>query len=86
MGEMGSPHMGKRACWDLFVSGTTYRKIQKESNTGSVDSQRVKLLVQIEVKTVDFDPQGAEIRQSLFDYDTPFLPYVAHPFSPYLRI
>ena len=56
--------MGKRGCWDLFVSGTTYRKIQKESNTGSVDSQRVKLLVQIEVKTVDFDPQGAELRLS----------------------
>lgn len=44
------------------VSATTFRKLTKESSTGSVDSQRVKINLTIRVATIDFDPEGGELR------------------------
>lgn len=44
------------------VLATTWRKVQKESSTGSVDSQKVKMLLAIAVKSVDFDPEGGTLR------------------------
>jgi len=51
---------------------TTFRKITKESSTGSVDSQRVKLRIQVAVIAIDFDPEGGELRLNgtvLSDHD-----------------
>jgi protein pelota len=43
---------------------TTFRKVQKESSTGSVDSQKVKMSLAISVGRVDFDPDGGSLRVS----------------------
>ena len=43
---------------------TTFRKVQKESSTGSVDSQKVKMSLAINVGRVDFDPDGGSLRVS----------------------
>lgn len=44
------------------VTSLAIRKMQRESKTGSVDSQRVKVNLTIRVLSVDFDPQGEELR------------------------
>lgn len=46
------------------VKGTTIRKIQKESNTGSIANERVKITLTISVDKIDFDPQGGTLRLS----------------------
>ncbi|KAL1529850.1 hypothetical protein AB1Y20_000781 [Prymnesium parvum] len=44
------------------VAATTFRKVTKESTTGAVDSQRVKLLLCVRVSKIDFDPEGGALR------------------------
>uniref|UniRef100_A0A7S4ESU8 Protein pelota homolog n=1 Tax=Chrysotila carterae TaxID=13221 RepID=A0A7S4ESU8_CHRCT len=44
------------------VSASTFRKLKTESSTGSVDSTRVRVTVAVEVRSVDFDPEGGELR------------------------
>lgn len=46
------------------VAASTFRKVQRETSTGSTTSDRVKLTLQIEVRTVDFDPEAGELRLS----------------------
>jgi len=46
------------------VVASTFRKVQRESSTGSTTSDRVKLTLQIAVRTVDFDPEAGELRLS----------------------
>lgn len=46
------------------VAASTFRKVQRETSTGSTTSDRVKLTLQIEVCTVDFDPEAGELRLS----------------------
>ena len=46
------------------ISAMAMRKVQKESSTGSVDSQRVRLWLTVRVLSVDFDPEGGELRLS----------------------
>ena len=46
------------------VTSLAIRKVQRETTTGSVDSQRVKINMTILVATVDFDPEGEELRLS----------------------
>ena len=46
------------------ITSTTFRKVQKESSTGSVDSQKVKMLIAVTVLAVDFDPEGGVLRIS----------------------
>ncbi|CAO3652175.1 unnamed protein product [Cunninghamella echinulata] len=41
---------------DDFITATTIRRLQNESSTGSVTSQRIRLTLTISVETVDFDP------------------------------
>ena len=41
---------------------TTFRKVQKQSSTGSVDSQKVKMSLAISVSRIDFDPEGGSLR------------------------
>ena len=47
---------------DDRVLATTFRKVQKESSTGSVDSQKVRMSLTILVQKVDFDPDGGSLR------------------------
>ena len=47
---------------DDRVLATTFRKVQKESSTGSVDSQKVRMSLAIQVQKVDFDPDGGSLR------------------------
>ena len=44
------------------VRANTFRKIVKEGNMGSVQSQRVRLTLTVEVDDVDFDPLECTIR------------------------
>ena len=44
------------------VSSLAIRKVQRESSTGSVDSQRIKVNLTIQVTSIDFDPEGEELR------------------------
>eukprot|EP01102_Stenamoeba_stenopodia_P005193 TRINITY_DN15714_c0_g1_i1.p1 TRINITY_DN15714_c0_g1~~TRINITY_DN15714_c0_g1_i1.p1 ORF type:complete len:387 (+),score=71.03 TRINITY_DN15714_c0_g1_i1:108-1268(+) len=46
---------------DLFTT-TTMRKVQKETSTGSIENERVRLRLTIEVDSVDFDPGSEVIR------------------------
>ena len=46
------------------VTAYAVRKVKQESSTGSVDTQRVKVMLTITVKSVDFDPEGGELRLS----------------------
>ena len=46
------------------VTSLAIRKVQRESTTGSVDSQRVKINLTIRVMSIDFDPEGEELRLS----------------------
>jgi protein pelota len=39
------------------VTGTTFRKVAKESGTGA-ESERVKIKLTIQVEGVEFDPEG----------------------------
>lgn len=56
--------------WQIFnmlligdaVQATTFRKVTKESSSGSVDSQRVKLTLRVRVISIDFDPEGEQLR------------------------
>ena len=56
--------------WHLFnlisrgdhLRAKTLRKVSKQSSTGTVSSQRVLMLLEIEVQSVDFDPEGGEMR------------------------
>ena len=55
--------------YNILVAGdtltaTAIRKVQKESSTGSVDSQRVKVKLAVQIQRVDFDPEGGELRLS----------------------
>mmetsp|Transcript_8174 Transcript_8174/g.24294 ORF Transcript_8174/g.24294 Transcript_8174/m.24294 type:complete len:396 (-) Transcript_8174:410-1597(-) len=43
------------------VTATTFRKVQRDLGAGT-ESERVKLKLTIAVESVDFDPEGAEIR------------------------
>ena len=40
------------------VTGTTFRKISKDTGVGA-DSERVKIKLTVEVEGVDFDAEGA---------------------------
>ncbi|KAL3920606.1 MAG: hypothetical protein SGILL_003180 [Bacillariaceae sp.] len=46
------------------VRCTTVRKVVKESNTGSTTSSKKRLMLTIQVKKVDFDPDALEVRLS----------------------
>jgi protein pelota len=39
-----------------------FRRVQNESSTGTVESQRVRLTLTITVENIDFDPQGGLLR------------------------
>ncbi|CAG8663297.1 15339_t:CDS:2, partial [Cetraspora pellucida] len=39
------------------LKATTIRRVQNESSTGSVESQRIRLTLTITVEDIDFDPQ-----------------------------
>ena len=43
---------------------TTVRKVVKESNTGSTTSSKKRLMLTVEVKKVEFDPDSLEVRLS----------------------
>mmetsp|Transcript_27127 Transcript_27127/g.105579 ORF Transcript_27127/g.105579 Transcript_27127/m.105579 type:complete len:350 (-) Transcript_27127:2096-3145(-) len=45
-----------------FVKATTIRKVQRETDTGSSESERLKIVLTIEVAEVDFDSQGLQLR------------------------
>jgi protein pelota len=47
-----------------LVRTVTFRKVVKESSTGSTASQKVKVNLTIEVEKVDFDPEGLMLRLS----------------------
>jgi protein pelota len=47
-----------------MVRCTTVRKVVKESNTGSTTSSKKRLMLTIQVKKVDFDPDALEVRLS----------------------
>jgi protein pelota len=42
------------------VTGTTFRKVAKETGTGA-ESERVKIRLTIQVEGVEFDPEGMSI-------------------------
>ncbi|CAG8567323.1 11734_t:CDS:10 [Dentiscutata heterogama] len=44
------------------LKATTIRRVQNESSTGSVESQRIRLTLTISVDDIDFDPQGGLLR------------------------
>ncbi|GBC05123.1 hypothetical protein RclHR1_06050001 [Rhizophagus clarus] len=44
------------------LKATTLRRVQNESSTGTVESQRVRMTLTITVDNVDFDPQGGLLR------------------------
>ncbi|CAG8666815.1 19844_t:CDS:10 [Dentiscutata erythropus] len=44
------------------LKATTIRRVQNESSTGSVESQRIRLTLTITVEDIDFDPQGGLLR------------------------
>ncbi|CAG8716016.1 35551_t:CDS:2, partial [Racocetra persica] len=44
------------------LKATTIRRVQNESSTGSVESQRIRLTLTITVDDIDFDPQGGLLR------------------------
>ena len=45
-----------------LVRCTTLRKVVKESNTGSTTSSKKRLMLTIDVKKVDFDPDSLQVR------------------------
>jgi protein pelota len=47
-----------------MVRCTTVRKVVKESNTGSTSSSKKRLMLTIQVKKVEFDPDALEVRLS----------------------
>lgn len=47
-----------------LVRCTTVRKIMKESNTGSTSSNKMRMMLTIKVKKVDFDPDSMQLRLS----------------------
>ena len=44
------------------LSPCSYRKVQTESNTGSVGSSRVRTTLTLCVETIDFDSQACRLR------------------------
>ena len=44
------------------ISAAAIRKVSKESSTGSVDSQRVRVTLRVRLQSIDFDPEGGELR------------------------
>ena len=46
------------------IASTAIRKVTKESSTGSVDSQRIRLTLSVRLERVEFDPEGGELRLS----------------------
>ncbi|KAF0973166.1 hypothetical protein FDP41_008373 [Naegleria fowleri] len=46
------------------VRATTIRKVSKESNTGLVSNEKVKITITIAVEKIDFDPKGKSFRIS----------------------
>lgn len=55
-------HTYNLICVGDALSAMTIRKVAKESSTGSVDSQRVRVTLAIRLKTIDFDPEAGELR------------------------
>eukprot|EP00698_Gefionella_okellyi_P002004 TRINITY_DN1188_c0_g1_i1.p1 TRINITY_DN1188_c0_g1~~TRINITY_DN1188_c0_g1_i1.p1 ORF type:complete len:360 (+),score=77.05 TRINITY_DN1188_c0_g1_i1:66-1145(+) len=47
-----------------LVEATTMRKVQSESATGSAAAEKIRMTLTIEVKKIDFDPQGGMLRLS----------------------
>jgi hypothetical protein len=47
-----------------LVRCTTVRKVVKESSTGSTTSSKKRLMLTIEMKRVDFDPDALQVRLS----------------------
>ena len=47
-----------------MVRCTTIRKVVKESNTGSTTSSKKRLMLTVQVKKVEFDPDALEVRLS----------------------
>ncbi|KAL7749338.1 Translation factor pelota [Sorochytrium milnesiophthora] len=43
------------------VRSSTVRRVQSESSTGSVDSQRMRITLTVEVESVDYDTQAATV-------------------------
>jgi len=46
------------------IRSTTIRKVSKESNTGLVSNEKVKITITITVEKIDFDPKGGSFRIS----------------------
>jgi len=46
------------------VKASTWRKIQKEGSTGSVQTETKKIMITIEVKSIEYDQAGSAIRFS----------------------
>ena len=46
------------------VRATTIRKVSKETNTGLVSNEKVKITITITVEKIDFDPNGGSFRVS----------------------
>lgn len=44
------------------VTATTFRKVQRESTNGSVDSQKVKMTLRVQIKSISFEPEAGELR------------------------
>lgn len=72
-GGPGSVHLLPQGAEDLWhaynliapgdeVRSVSYRKVQKESNTGSSTSEKIKLNVTVKVEKIDFDPQDLSLR------------------------
>jgi len=45
-----------------IVEATTVRKVTRESSTGSVSSEKVRLNLKIEIDNIDFDPKAGTLR------------------------
>ncbi|KAL9646443.1 hypothetical protein ABK040_006440 [Willaertia magna] len=46
------------------VKATTIRKVSKETNTGLVQNEKVKITIIVKVEKIDFDPKGKSFRIS----------------------
>jgi len=47
-----------------LVQSTTFRKIKEESKTGSIVTNKRKIIVLLNVQSVDYDPEGPSLRVS----------------------
>lgn len=44
------------------VASTTLRKVKSESSTGSVDSKKIRTVLSLKVRTIDFDAETCQMR------------------------